>query len=244
LTDALISPISINALALTVRATPHVFDPAMTAEIELNWASELSRNPTLFNGSAFLFDRFDLDENAGSLHAEAAPTDYATFLFWRRNRDRLPLKHIFPVGAIVTSDRKLVVGRMSRHTANPGRLYPPAGSFDADDLARAPDGSGTLDPDRNIARELAEEIGIDTRDLMPRDGLLLLPSNPGAYALIRVLGTSQSAHDLQAGLLRHIANDPHQELDDILFLDFATRLAANVTMPYVNHLLAYLEAPE
>lgn len=241
MTDAL-SPTPIKSLTLAVRAEPHVFEPEIAAEIEVNWASEVARNPTLFNGSAFLFDRFDLNEASGTLRAEAAPTNYATFLFWRANRDRLPLKHVFPVGAIVTGDRKLVVGRMSRHTANPGRLYPPAGSFDADDLERTDDGTGTLDPDRNIARELAEEIGVDTRALIPHENFVLLPSSPGAYALIRVLGTEQTAHDMQAGLLRHITSDPQQELDDILFLDFATRLAADVTMPYVNHLLAYLLA--
>ena len=237
-------PLKLTSLTLVVRPDPHRFDVAIEAEIAASWAAESARNPTLFNGSAFLFDRVEMDVATGSLHAEAAPTDYASFLFWRGNRDRLPLKHIFPVGAIVTADRKLVVGRMSSHTANPGKLYPPAGSFDASDLKRAADGSTTLDPVANITRELTEEIGLDIVGLDADPQFLLLPSSPGAYALIRILRSGATAQEHQTPLLRHIATHADQELDDLLFLDFATRLAAAATMPYVNHLLAYLETTE
>jgi len=231
----------LTSIDLTIRTEPLQLPPAQEQAIAAHWTERLASNPTLFNGSAFLFDRFAIDAAAGTLTAEGALTDFATFLYWRHHRDELAFSHTFPVGAIVTADAKLIIGRMSQHTANPGRHYPPAGSFDASDLAIGADGTGTLDPLANIGREVAEEIGLDIARLTPDPDWLLLPSTPRAYAIIKVLRSPETSADLAPDLLRHIAEDPHQELEDLLFVDLSTRFADGTASPYVNHLLAYLE---
>jgi len=239
---SIIAPIPLASLHLSVRPEPHAFSAALQGAIAESWAALTDRTPALFNGSAFLFDRIDINTEAGTLVAEAAPTDYATFLFWRANRERFPFHHVFPVGAILTADRRLIVGRMSDHTANPGKLYPPAGSFDASDLTITIDGLSRLDPDANIRREIAEEIGLDTGDLDADSGWLLLPSTRNAHALVRCLKSRNHASQLLPALRRHIAEDPAQELAGIDAIAFSDRLPEPITMPYVNHLLAYLDA--
>jgi len=89
---------------------------------------------------------------------------------------------------------------------------------------------------------VAEEIGLDIARLAADPDWLLLPSTPRAHAIIKVLRTSETSAALAPDLRRHIAEDPHQELEDLLFVDFATRFAEGTASPYVNHLLAYLLA--
>jgi 8-oxo-dGTP pyrophosphatase MutT (NUDIX family) len=239
--DPVLSPIRLASIQLTIRAAPLMVPPAAAEAIASHWARRSKDNPTLFNGSAFLFDRFAVDAEAGTLVAEGAPTDFATFLYWRHHREELLYTHAFPVGAIVTADKRLIIGRMSQHTANAGKHYPPAGSFDANDLIPGTDGTGTLDPLANIEREVAEEIGLDIGSLTPDPDWLLLPSTPRAHAIIKILRTSETSAALAPALHRHIAEDPHQELEDLLFVDLATRFTDGSASPYVNHLLAYLE---
>lgn len=240
--DQDISPVHLTSIHLAIRAAPLAFSPATTDAIAAYWVERSAGNPALFNGSAFLFDHFAIDPDAGTLAAKGAPTDFATFLYWRHHRDDLPLSHAFPVGALVTADDKLIIGRMSQHTANAGKVYPPAGSFDANDLIPDADGGGTLDPIANIAREIGEEIGLDIGRLTAEPGWLLLPSSPRAYAFIKIFRMTETSADVGPDLRRHIAEDPHQELEDVLFVDFATRFEPETVSPYVNHLLAYLEA--
>ncbi len=235
-------PIRLTTIDLEIRAEPLPLSPGQAAAVATHWNTRTAENPRLFNGSAFLFDRFEVDANAGSLVAEGAPTDYATFLYWRHHRDEMPFMHTFPVGAIVTTDRKLIVGRMSQHTANAGKHYPPAGSFDASDVVTDRDGVERLDPFANISREVGEEIGLEIARLTPEPDWLLMPSTPNAHAIIKVLRTAESSSDLAPDLLRHIAEDPHQELEDLLFVDFTHRFEEGTASPYVNHLLAYLAA--
>lgn len=235
-----IPPIRLSTIDLTVRPEPLALGPQVTQAVEAHWAMETARNPTLFNGSAFLFDHFEIDADAASLTAQGALTDYATFLYWREHRQQLSFHHTFPVGAIVTADDRLVIGRMSEHTANAGRHYPPAGSFDAGDIIVDADGIQRLDALGNIARETGEEIGLDFSSVTPDPDWLLMPSTPNAYAIIRVLRTQQTSSELAPALEAHIKADSHQELAALLYVDFNTRFAEGTASPYVNHLLAYL----
>ncbi len=240
--QALHAPAVLSRANLLIRPAPLAFAPEIEDAIATHWQEERRRNPHLWNGSAFLFDRIAFDPDSRTLAAEGAATDFATFLHWRVNRDSYGLTHLFPVGAIVTADRKLVIGRMSAKTANPGRLYPPSGSFDAADLRENPDGSLTLDPDANILREIGEEIGIDSARLAAAPDLLLFPSRARAHALVRVLHLPEPSADVAPAMRRHLADDPHGELDDVLFVGLAERLDPAAAPPHVNELLAYLEA--
>lgn len=233
-------PIKLRHLDLTICSA--ALDPAASLKtaISAHWHQRLAANSRLFNGSAFLFDAPRIDGDTRTLTATGAPTDYATFLYWRHFRDEMPYHHLFPVGAIVTSDERLLIGRMSVHTANAGRLYPPAGSFDRDDVRAADDGTLLLDPLANIAREIGEEIGLKIDAVRPDDGWLMLPSTPRAHALVKILRLDLTSTMLRPAIEQHIAEDPDQELAEVHFAPFTTRYPEGAASPYVNDLLAYL----
>lgn len=230
----------LSETVLDIRPEPLVVREDQGEAIAANWREHRTANPRLFNGSAFLFDPPSVDSR-GALAATGALTDYATFLYWRRFRDEMPHHHLFPVGAIVTADARLLVGRMSVHTANPGRIYPPAGSFDHDDIVTHADGSMRLDPLANIAREIGEEIGLSIDVVEPQDGWLMMASTPRAHALVKILRARETAAELRPRIEQHIAEDPAEELARVDFVRFETRFPEGVASGYVNELLAYLD---
>jgi 8-oxo-dGTP pyrophosphatase MutT (NUDIX family) len=242
-------PLPLAAATVRIRPEPLAVPPDTQTAIAAHWQAALSRNPRLWNGSAFLFDRIDLADSDASgdgdtgrtLLAEGARTDFATFLHWRATPPtERRLYHLFPVGAVVTADDKLIVGKMSAHTANPGMHYPPSGSLDISDLIVEADGSGHIDLDANIVREIREEIGLDAAAFTVEPGWILMSSGPMVRALIRILRSPKTAAALAGPIRRHVADDPHQELADIRFVDPDFRFAPGEAAPYVNELLAYL----
>ena len=238
-----VPPIRISQFELTVSPQPLLLSPDDTTAAAAHFRQLAAGNPRLWNGSAFLWHRVDVDEAHDALIGEAHLTDYATFLHWRATppEDRR-FFHLFPVGAIVTADRRLIVGRMSDHTANAGKLYPPSGSFDVSDIVADPDGRQHLDPMANLLREIGEEIGLAADDLAFAPDWLLIAAVPRAWALVRLLQSPATSTELAPRLNRHVAEDPHQELSGIEFLSFDQRFDPTMVSGYVNELLAYLEA--
>ncbi len=84
--------------------------------------------------------------------------DFASFLYWLEHHEdeTRDAKNCFPIGALHSSDGALILGIMGDHTANAGLIYPPCGSIDDDDIVE-----GQVDSGANIAREVAEETGLN-----------------------------------------------------------------------------------
>ena len=235
--DAVSRGVAVVAVELTIGA-PLVRDPAWAAAVAQDWAATAAANPRLWNGSFFLFEDVVL-EPGKQFAATARPTDFATFLHWRRPAepdDRF--MHVFPVAAVTTADGRLLVGVQSGTTANPGRAYPPSGSFDDDDRSA----DGRLDPIANMVRELAEEVGLDAATLTAEPGFTVIASGPRRRALVKRWRTSARAAELAPRLSAHVAADAHGELSAVRFLGFDERLAEAEGVPYVNRLLALLAA--
>jgi 8-oxo-dGTP pyrophosphatase MutT (NUDIX family) len=133
------------------------FETENRPAIERHWQAALAANPRLWNGPAFMFE--DVRIEAGVLTGTGQTTDFATFLFWRDNGRPDDVTHITGTSMPVMADGSLFAVRMAAHTANAGDIYFPAGSLDVDDVI-----GGRFDVSRNIARELAEETGLEFRD--------------------------------------------------------------------------------
>ena len=220
---------------LTVGA-PLDLDGERRRAVEAHFATMHTANPKLWNGPFFLFEdaRFDGD----AFRATARPTDYATFLEWRgRGFPGDTHTHIFPVPALTTADRRLLVGVMGSATANAGLAYPPSGSFDHLDVV-----GDRLDPVANMVRELAEEVGIDAADFTPDPGFTVIASGPRRLALVKRWRTPRAAADLAAAIADHLGREHDPELGGFDFVAFDERLETNRTVGYVNTLLGLLEA--
>ena len=230
-------PIRVAEVDLTIRPAPHVFAPERRAAILDGFARLKQEKPALWNGPFFLFDQLRIETADGArLIAEGAATDFATFLDWRAG-DPLDRRfaHVFPVGAIVTADDRLLVGRMGAHTANPGRLYPPSGSFDPQDLA-----DGRLDPVANAVREIDEEVGLDPTGWASEPGFWIVPSGVHRYAIVKVYRAPETAAALQARVEAFLPDGSDGELDGVVFVRLDDRLDPALSAAYVNPLLAEL----
>lgn len=145
----------VHAIDLPILTTRSRFEAANRVAIDAQWEEEVKANPRLWNGEQFLFEDVRVEE--GVLRGIGYRTDFATFLYWRRNRyssTAMPT-HIAATTLPVTSDGALLTIRMAPHTANPGEYYFPAGSLDDHDVI-----DGHISIDANIRRELLEETGI------------------------------------------------------------------------------------
>jgi 8-oxo-dGTP pyrophosphatase MutT (NUDIX family) len=230
-------PIRVARIDITVGAPP-ALAAAERAAIAAHWAREVAANPALWNGSGFVFAAPAIRE--GTFHAVARPTDFATQLY--RLRVGLPghdLYHVFPVPAVTTRDRRLLIGRQAAQTANGGLSYPPSGSFDHDDVV-----DGRLDPIVNMRRELAEEVGLALDGLEAAADWWVIPSGPRTLALVRPHRSPLDAAALGARIAAARAASGEDELDRIDFPPLDAPLAATATVPYVPLLVDLLAAEE
>ncbi|TPQ50563.1 hypothetical protein C2U72_12855 [Prosthecomicrobium hirschii] len=235
--------VRVEAVDLVIRPGRLGFAPEDADRIAARWAETLAAKPEVWNGPFFLFERAGFETRAGAavFAGEGAQTDFASYMDWRAVDPPDPrFRHVFPVGAILTADRRLVVGRMSPHTANGGRLYPPSGSFDPHDLVAGPDGRVRLDPLANILREIAEEIGFDASGWPRAPGWLVVDSGPHRHAVVTLIEAPMTAAAIEAAAMPHMAADPERELDRLVFPAFGERLDPAASALYVNRLLDHL----
>src|SRR3979411_1924710 len=124
----------ITQLDLSVQPWSWRFAERRRADIDAHFAIEQREKPRIWNGRILLGR--DPDFTEGSFSAQYFEADFASFLAWRDWG--FPDKDVFNgfgMGALRTSDGAFVLGEMSRHTANAGRIYFPSGTPDLDDIS-------------------------------------------------------------------------------------------------------------
>lgn len=213
-------PCLIETTDLTFTGLPHPWISGHQSAIDAWWADARRSNPRLWNGATVLFRDARVED--GVLRAEGFAADFASFLYWRDNGRDPAVTHITGTSLPVTADGALLAVRMAAHTANPGQVYFPGGSFDTvDDLV-----GGRLDVPANVVREMAEETGIDAR----RHGLqtpLIAVFDAGAWHVALRIRLSLTFAECVDAMRAHQAATGDDELDGALAirgLDDAERL--------------------
>ena len=113
------------------------------------------------------------------------------------------------MGAIMGSDGGFLLGVMSAHTANAGKIYFPAGMIDKHDL------NGTsIDLESSMWREVEEETGLTRDDLKANSSWHTVFEGP-SIAHIRILHACQNSYALRARILANLRRQKHPELADI-----------------------------
>lgn len=184
---------------------PHPYELANRDAIDANWAEEVARLPKLFDGEMILLAHAVYRN--GVIEGACHPIRFATFMHWRKNRSASEGHHVFANAMPVTSDGQLLAIRMGPDTANAGRVYFAAGSFERQDFV-----DGIADVDFNIHREVAEETGIDLTTVRRDAGFHAYRSAAG-LTLIRRYYLAEDAADLARRVQAFIDAEAEPEAD-------------------------------
>lgn len=206
---------------LRLDPSPHPFETANREAIEENWRREQAANPALFDGMVVLLSR--LTYSGGLLSGICHAARYSAFMLWRQRRPVAGAQHIYAQAVPVGADGALLAVRMGGHTANPGKVYFASGSFEPPE--EFPD--GIADVEGNMARELAEETGLDLLAGRPA-GLLHMLWRETGVVLFRRYVFDQTAAALAERVKAFVAADPEPEIDGPVTIsgpaDLPTRL--------------------
>lgn len=217
---------TVNALDITLNAAPWRFTQAQHDAIAAHFARLQDAKPALWNGPVLLFRHCVIAD--GMFHAEAFRTDYASFLAWLDGLDGgaeivAGVRNCFACPVVESRDGAFMLGEMAPHTANAGQIYFPCGTPDLDDLV-----GNSVDLDGSVARELREETGILTADLVQVPGWTAISNGP-YVALLRRFRSVLPADALRDRVHRHLRVEQNPELSDVVMV--RDRAGISETMP-------------
>ncbi|WP_315834904.1 NUDIX hydrolase [Bradyrhizobium prioriisuperbiae] len=178
------------------------------AEIDAHFAAAQGANGALWNGRVLLLR--DPQDHADHFSARYFETDFASFLAWRDWG--CPDKTVFNgfgMGALRGNDGVFVLGEMSAHTANHGRIYFPSGTPDPNDLR-----GDRVDMAESVAREVEEEAGLVPSDYRAADHWHCVRTGQW-IAFMRVLEVADPAEELRRRILQNLASQTAPELSAI-----------------------------
>lgn len=196
--------VPVSDIAVRLDPGPHPFEVENTDDIEANWRREVAANPALFDGTIVLLS--EITYAGGRLTGRCHAVRYATLLHWRRSRPA-GAEHAYAHAALVASDGALVAVRMGAHTANAGKVYFAAGSFEPFDFR-----DGLVDTEANMAREVLEETGLDI-SAAPVDTNYHLFSKDANTVIFRRYYLGEPAEAIAARIAAFVAAEAEPEID-------------------------------
>jgi len=119
------------------------------------------------------------------------------------------VRNCFGQAALRAADGAFVLGVMSSHTLNAGRIYFPSGTPDPKDIV-----GDDVDLDGSVLRELTEETGLTLADVSLDPGWHAVLAGP-RLAMLKPVRSPLTAEELRARILAHMAAEAHPELADV-----------------------------
>jgi 8-oxo-dGTP pyrophosphatase MutT (NUDIX family) len=224
----------IRRCAIRCGAEPWPFASFEENAICRHWSQRSASNPKFFNGRVYIMTSGALRQDC--LVGNLAATDFAASLYWREAgyRDRTVVD-CFGSAILLGSDGALIYGRQTSGNINSGMLYPPGGFIDQCDFFSC----GMADLDGSIAREVAEEIGLDPGTLHRDPGYLVTKDGPLlSVGVIYRLAMPGQEFCAQAKAL--LASDAAPELEALIPLACAAEAAAHAMPGYARQIAAAL----
>ncbi|MBL8908898.1 MAG: NUDIX hydrolase [Rhizobiales bacterium] len=225
-------------LSLDLQLTSDPWDFARTerARIDAHWAGLAAAKPGLWNGEVLMCSEVTLAD--GSLSARFIRTDYASLVAWRDwGWQATQSLNCFGSAAVTSEDGALLFGRMASHTLNAGRVYPPGGSLEPTDVMA----DGRVDVRGSIARELAEETGLDVKEA-EEGGFLAIFDDRRRLALAQNLRFPLSSAELAQRVRDYLAREDKPELAGVEMIARRSQICAD--MPGFAQELARHMLPE
>lgn len=216
------SAVRIARCALTISEDSWPYAVREAARIAAHWDEARAARPKLFDGKVFLLRDLALDD--ATANATYVRADFKSFVYWREQGypDR-SVRDGFGSSVIRSAEGHVLLGVQGEGYLNAGRAYPPGGMIDVRDTAR-----DVIDIDASIARELAEETGLEPAGLVRAPGYVL--TQCGALVSIAIEWRSVlTAADLRASILAHVRRQAAPELADVVIV----RTVAEIDDPRV-----------
>ena len=207
------------------------FAAARRAEIDAHFAAEQRKHSHLWNGRVLIGTEPVF--TGERLSAEYFEVDFASFLAWRDWG--FPDKDVFNgfgMGALRSSDGAFVLGEMSPHTSNGGRIYFPSGTPDLNDVR-----DGRLDLAASVAREVEEETGIAPHEYRAAGHWDCIPDGD-RIAMMRRLDIELSGEAVRARIEGLLAQQSEPELSAIHLV----RKRSDLSNAMPRFVTAWLEA--
>lgn len=198
----------LNKTNLFLSDEPLPFMAGQRTEIDRYWKSVLETNNRLWNGDFYMFSDVTIENQVMS--ARGHKTDFATFLYWRDHGRHECITHITGTTFPLLADGSLLAIKMASHTANPGKIYFPAGSLDVGDLI-----DGAFDIKSNLCREFKEEIGLDIQENWLA-GPFLASEGENAFHIARRMRIPIEFDQLERDWEVHRANGSDDEVESLV----------------------------
>jgi 8-oxo-dGTP pyrophosphatase MutT (NUDIX family) len=204
--------------------------------IDRHWTRESARNANYFNGAIHLIDAFQLDEPAGHVSARLLKTDFKSYLYWRdMGFPDAGILDGFGSALIRAGDGAYVLGRQRPGNINSGLAYLPGGFIDPRDVAT----DGTIDIRASVVREVYEETGLSSAELVEQDGYVLTLHGPHVSLAVPYV-SALSADELVAKIGVHIAAGSDPELSEAVAVRSQADLAALPMPDHARRLIMWL----
>ena len=212
---AMANPIDPNGIfeidRINARVAPFdwTFPRERAAEIEAMWARDSAAKSGLFNGRVLIQHHCAVE--GGTLVSRYVEAGYKPFYCWNRMGYPPPaMRNGFAMAALKSRDGAFLLGVMSDHTANAGKIYFAAGTPDKDDVLA----DGTVDLAGSVLRELGEETGLRPDEVTIGNGYTALIDTM-RVALMRPVFVDLPADEARKVMLERIAGMEEKELADI-----------------------------
>ncbi|WP_269929790.1 hypothetical protein [Aminobacter sp. HY435] len=195
----------VDVVDVRLDPAPHPFERDNADAIAANWAAEKTARPALFDGTVVLLSELAYADNrlVGRCHA----IRFSTFMLWRKLKPVTSAEHAFAHAMLISSDNALVAIRMGAHTANAGKVYFAAGSFEPEDFR-----DGQVDLDYNMRREVREETGLDLGQAQREQRCHALSVESGTV-IVRCFRAAETADQLAERIRAFVATDPDPEIE-------------------------------
>jgi 8-oxo-dGTP pyrophosphatase MutT (NUDIX family) len=198
----------IDSLDLCFTPKPWAFADERRAEIDAHFNALKREKPDVWNGRVLLM--YDRAVENGVLRGQYLETDYASFSAWCHwDRPAAGVGDCFSAAAIMSADGAFLLGVMSSHTFNGGRVYFPCGTPDPGIIV-----DGKVDLGLSLRRELKEETGLDMTAFEVEPGWTMAVDG-ALIAQIKILRSNEMATALRGRILEYLASEERPELTDI-----------------------------
>jgi hypothetical protein len=219
---------------LTVVDRGWPFAEAHKAEIDAHWQNARAINPSYFNGVVYLVA--EVLSVGNEVHANLVRSEFKSYLYWRSlGFPEAGVIDGFGSALIRSSDGHYLLVLQRPGNVNHGLAYLPSGFIDERDVLSG----GTIDIERSVEREVAEEIGEAAAGLEREEGIIV--TRCGAQLCFAVpYYLPKTAEEFAAALEAHNASLDDPELEGVIPVGRLEDLAPLQIHPYARLLLEAL----